>query len=419
MLEQLFPSSEIIEVDQAADVADIVSAACGQRRPLYPVGGGTSLGLGAVADESGAVLSLGKLNRLIDYPSRDLTITVEAGMTVAELAGHLAAENQRLPLDIALAEKATVGGVVAANLSGPRRYRFGTMRDYLLGVNAVDGTGKPFSTGGRVVKNAAGYDLTRLMIGSLGSLGVITQITLMVRPQPAMSAFAVIALSSFEQADSLLESLQANDLEPTALELVANERFDVGPHPDAPVTLWAGFESSEIEVRWMLDRTQELCRKAGVEVALVDDQKLVASCWRALTEQAAVVPEDRRDATLAVEVTVLPSKTVAVAKRLQEIGQNVSLHCRAGNGVLVAQFSCEPDQAADRATEIRAAATEVGGHAVVTAFPIESRLDQQTIWGPPGPEMRVMQRIKQRFDPEGILNPGRFIFERPSANIST
>ena len=419
MLEQLFPSSEIIEVGQAADVADIVSAACGEWRPVYPVGGGTSLGLGAVADESGAVLSLGKLNRLIDYPSRDLTITVEAGMTMAELAGHLAAENQRLPLDIALAETATVGGVVAANLSGPRRYQFGTMRDYLLGVNAVDGTGKTFSTGGRVVKNAAGYDLTRLMIGSLGSLGVITQVTLMVRPQPAMSAFAVMALPSLEQADFLLESLQSNDLEPTALELVANERFDVGPYPDAPVTLWAGFESSEIEVRWMLDRTQELCRKAGVEVALVDDQKFVASCWQALTEQAAVVPEGRRDATLAVEVTVLPSKTVAGVKRLQEIEPKVSLHCRAGNGVLVAQFSCEPDRTADRVKEIRAAAVELGGHAIVAAFPLESTLDQQAIWGPAGPEMRVMQRIKQQFDPEGILNPGRFIFERPSANIST
>lgn len=418
MLERLFPSSEIIEVGQAAEVADIVSAACSQRRPVYPVGGGTSLGLGALPDEPGAVLSLGKLNRLIDYPSRDLTITVEAGMTVAELAGHLAAENQRLPLDIALAQTATIGGVVAANLSGPRRYRFGTMRDYLLGLNAVDGTGKTFSAGGRVVKNAAGYDLTRLMIGSMGTLGVITQVTLMVRPQPAMSAFAVIPLPSFEKADSLLELMGACHLEPTSLELVVGDRFPEGPDPDAAATLWVGFESSQIEVRWMLDVAKEICRNEGLEVAMKDAPDLVESIWQELTD-ASVIQENRRDTTLAAEVTVLPSKTVAVAKRLQQIDPNVSLHCRAGNGVLLAQFPCEPDQAAEHATEIRAGATELGGRAIVTACPLESRFDQQTIWGPPGHEMRVMQRIKQQFDPEAILNPARFIFERPSTHVPT
>jgi glycolate dehydrogenase FAD-binding subunit len=418
MLERLFPSSEIIEVGQAADVADIVSAACGQRRPVYPIGGGTSLGLGAVADESGAVLSLAKLNRLIDYPSRDLTITVEAGMTVAELAGHLAAENQRLPLDIALDETATVGGVVAANLSGPRRYRFGTMRDYLLGVNAVGGTGKAFSAGGRVVKNAAGYDLTRLMVGSMGTLGVITQVTLMVRPQPAMSAFAAIPLPSFEKADSLLESMGACHLEPTALELVVGDRLPEGADPEAAATLWIGFESSQVEVRWMLDVATEPCRKQGLDVALKDAPDLVESIWRELTD-ASVIQEDRRDTTLAVEVTVLPSKTVAVAKRLQEIDANVSLHCRAGNGVLLAQFPCEPEQTAQCVTDVRAVAVGLGGRAVVTAFPLESRLDRQTIWGPPGDEMRVMQRVKQQFDPQGILNCGRFVFERPQASVQT
>ena len=419
MLDKLFPSSEIIEVVQGSDVADVVASASVEQRPVYPVGGGTSLGLGALAAEPGAILSLGKLNRLIDYPSKDLTITVEAGMTMAELATHLAAENQRLPIDVAAAGAATLGGVVAANLNGPRRYRFGTMRDYLLGVNVVDGTGKAFSAGGRVVKNAAGYDLTRLMIGSLGSLGVITQVTLMVRPQPAMSAFAVVSLPSLERADPLLESLQSSTLEPTALELVASDHFDAGPHAAAAVTLWIGFESTEIEVRWMLDAAKELCRNAGAEFASIDEPKLVASCWHELTEHGAIVPETRRDTTLAVEVTVLPSKTVPAAEALRKIDPHVTLHCRAGNGVLLAQFECEPTHAPDLARKAREAVVEIGGKLVVTGYPLESRLDQQTIWGPPGHEMHVMQRVKQQFDPEGILNPGRFVFERLSANIQS
>ena len=147
MLDKLFPSSEIIEVDQASDVADVVASASVEQRPVYPVGGGTSLGLGALATEPGAILSLGKLNRLIDYPSKDLTITVEAGITMAKLATHLAAENQRLPIDVGAAGAATVGGVVAANLSGPRRYRFGTMRDYLLGCERCRRNGEGFFGG--------------------------------------------------------------------------------------------------------------------------------------------------------------------------------------------------------------------------------------------------------------------------------
>jgi glycolate oxidase FAD binding subunit len=416
MFNSYFPASEIIEVAHTADVADVVAAAWAERRPVYPVGGSTSLGLGAVAAEPGAILSLGKLNQRIDYPSRDLTITVEAGMTMAELARHLAAENQRLPIDVGSPQTATVGGVVAANLSGPRRYRFGTMRDYLLGLNVVDGTGKAFSAGGRVVKNAAGYDLTRLMIGSLGTLGVITQVTLMVRPQPEISAFAAIPLASLEKAVSLLESLRVGNLEPAAIELVSGDRFREELNPGTEATLWVGFESSEIEVRWMLDTAEQICRKQGAEIAVKDAADLVDSIWHGLVERVTI-PQDQRDTTLAVEVTVLPSKTVTAALRLREVDPHVSLQCRAGNGVILASCSCKPDRADGLAAEIRTAVETMGGRAVVTSYPRESSLDRETIWGSPGPEMRVMQRIKRQFDPEGILNRGRFIFERPSANV--
>ena len=116
-------------------------------------------------------LSLAKLNRVIDYPAADMTITVEAGMTIAELNRQLAAGRQWLPVDVPWPDRATVGGAIAVNAAGPRRYAYGTMRDYLLGFTAVDGTGMTFSGGGRVVKNAAGYNMCRLMAGSLGHAG--------------------------------------------------------------------------------------------------------------------------------------------------------------------------------------------------------------------------------------------------------
>ena len=184
--------------DQAA-VAEAVRNAAAQGMAVYPIGGGTMLDYGAKPTRPGIGLSLAKLNRVIDYPAADLTITVEAGMTIAELTKRLAAQRQRLPIDVPQPDRATVGGAVAVNAAGPRRYAYGTMRDYVLGFTAVDGTGTMFSGGGRVVKNAAGYNMCRLMAGSLGTLGVITQVTLMVRPLPEASVLLRLRRARFRR----------------------------------------------------------------------------------------------------------------------------------------------------------------------------------------------------------------------------
>ena len=419
MFERHFPASEILHADGAADVPAIVAAAAVERRPIYTVGGGTTLGLGAAVNEPGVVLSLAKLNGLIDYPSRDLTITVEAGMTIAQLAEHLAAENQRLPLDIPRSDTATVGGVVAANVSGPRRYRYGSIRDYLLGFTAVDGAGEVFSGGGRVVKNAAGYDLTRLMIGSLGTLGVITQVTLMVRPCPETSAFCSAALPSLEKGDAILEALVASGVEPAALELLAGEGCPESLKSDVPASLWIGFEGGDPEVRWMLDKVAELCRDLGLKSEPHVEPDRVGAIWDELAQHSSLVPPDGASDTLAVEATVLPGKITELVSRLREQAPDASLHGHAGNGVLSIRIPCPADQAAQRACQVRESAGALGGRAVVTSWPIEGRLDQQTVWGHRGSELTVMERIKEQFDPAGILNSGRFIFGSTLANTPT
>ena len=155
----------------------------------------------------GIGLSTAKLNRVIDYPADDMTVTVEAGITISELNKLLAEKRQWLPVDVAFPDRATVGGAIATNAAGPRRYAYGTMRDYLLGFTAVDGTGTIFSGGGRVVKNAAGYNMCRLMAGSRGTLGIITQATLMVRPLPEAAALLACEVPDFDLAEKLLASL--------------------------------------------------------------------------------------------------------------------------------------------------------------------------------------------------------------------
>ncbi|CAK9046533.1 Elongation factor G (EF-G), partial [Durusdinium trenchii] len=155
------------------------------RRPVAPFGGRTCLQFGGCLASNVTPISTTELQRVIDYPARDMTITVESGMRLDNLADILKAEGQRLALDIPQRHRATLGGAIATNASGPGRVGLGTWRDYVIGISAVDGQGRLFSAGGRVVKNVAGYDLCKLLVGSLGTLAVITQVTLKLRPLPA------------------------------------------------------------------------------------------------------------------------------------------------------------------------------------------------------------------------------------------
>src|SRR5437762_40368 len=151
------PMADTITPADQSSLLAAVRAAYEAGTAVYPIGGGTSLEYGLSAARPGIELSLAKLNRVIDYPARDMTTTVEAGITMASLAETLAAERQRLPVDAPQADRATLGGLIATNWSGPLRYGHGTIRDYVIGINAIDGRGVPFKGGGRVVKNVAGY----------------------------------------------------------------------------------------------------------------------------------------------------------------------------------------------------------------------------------------------------------------------
>ena len=162
---------------------------------------------GLPARKPGLGLATTGLTRVIDYPVRDMTITVEAGITIEALARELAAHGQRLPVDVPQAAQATLGGVVATATSGPRRLGHGAIRDFVIGISAVDGRGVAFKAGGRVVKNVAGYDFCKLLTGSRGGLAVITQVTLKLRPVAEATAFVVCDVPEFVQAEPLLARL--------------------------------------------------------------------------------------------------------------------------------------------------------------------------------------------------------------------
>jgi glycolate oxidase FAD binding subunit len=366
------------------------------------------------------------LNRVVDYPARDLTITVEAGVTIAELAQRLAKQGQRLPIDVPCSSHATVGGAVAAGVAGPRQFRWGTMRDYVIGVRAIDGTGTAFSGGGRVVKNAAGYDLCRLLTGSYGTLGVIVQVTLMVKPRPETSAFVIGEVPDCDAAERLLAGLVQTRTLPTAVELLTGPQWrNVGwvsdptstasapgrvGDPSYPLCIAVGLEGSADEVQWMVAQLHEEWRAAGVGSMVTVAGEHADPLWDRLAGFSAGPSPTNGDRALTAKINVLPSAVARLVHRLRELDPQASIQAHAGNGVIIARLSVGPGDAAamvDR--RLRPEVTSTGGHMVVLAQPAGSDLSRQALFGPVPAGWPVMQSLKRQFDPKGILNRGRFL----------
>lgn len=397
--------------DQSA-LAALLAASSDQGAAIYPIGGGTSLDYGLPATTPGVGISLTGLNRVIDYPARDMTVTVEAGITLAELAATLAAERQWLPVEGAQPHRATLGGLVATAASGPRRYGYGTLRDYVIGLTAVDVRGVPFKSGGRVVKNVAGYDFCKLLTGSLGTLAVVSQLTLKVRPIPERAALISCDLRDWDTAEKLLAALVHSRTTPVAAELVAGPMWhDVAglgtPTAGTVARLIVGFEGTAVEVDWMLRQLAAEWRELGVSVPHLADDATAGRLWEFLQEFAALP-----DAPLVLKASVVPSQTTAYIQRVLQIDPQASIQAHAGSGIVVARFAQfgTADVSRHLIAELQPAAVAAGGGAVVLSSNFEG-WTRQAWWGGATGASRWMTLVKQQFDPRNLLNPGRFAYD--------
>ena len=405
-INQSLPLTETLAPADQAAVADAVRRAFAEDMPVYPLGGGMSLDYGAMPRKPGIGLSLAKLDRVIDHAADDMTITVEAGITMRALAAQLDSAGQRLPVDVRDADRATLGGMVATNDSGPRRYGCGTLRDYVIGLSAVDGRGVSFSGGGRVVKNAAGYDLCKLMIGSLGTLGVITQVTLMVRPKPETSALVVCEVPNLDRAEQLLGDLVRSQTRPTAIELLAGPTTQTNPTigpmlQSNAAQLVVGFEGGRAEVDWMVERLRCEWADAGVGSPVTVDGRSSDLLWQWLTDLPA-----------HLRINLLPSATIGIVAELLDWIPGCSIQSHAGNGVVRANLSSiGPDRFIETLHErIRPTVASAGGRCVVVSPPDGVVCGHDDVWGTAGNGAAVMRAIKDRFDPSNLLNPGRLVF---------
>ena len=325
----------LIDVVDAVSVDDVVNAivvARSQQSAIYPLGGGSALDFGLPAKKEGVGLSLSNLDKVVDYPARDMTITAQAGMTLKAVRQTLAEHHQRLPIDVPHENTATLGGVVATNFSGARRFGAGTMRDYLIGIKAVNGKGEAFAGGGRVVKNVAGYDFCKLMTGSLGTLGVITELTLKVVPTPPITQLVACAPKSLNHVDELLERFSTSPVAPSAIEWVVGPEWN-----DTPVlgawhkqnsgeigTLLIGLEGTEPEVSKMAEQLDSEWHDASVKQVIHWSGDDADRIWKSLADFPA-----HQEAPLVLKVSVVPSQTVNVVQAAWEMDASCSIQAHA------------------------------------------------------------------------------------------
>ncbi|MSU78585.1 MAG: FAD-binding oxidoreductase [Gemmataceae bacterium] len=384
-----------------AELAQVIRVAAAGSTALYPVGGGTKLSLGTPPTRPGQAVSMGGLTRIIDFPARDMTVTVEAGIIIRELRDTLAREKLRLPIDVAHADRATLGGIIAANTSGPRRYGFGTLRDYVIGISALNDEGNEFKAGGRVVKNVAGYDICKLLTGSLGTLGIITQVTLKLRPLAEEQAIISLACDA-DKVESILANLHGSRTRPICLDLLnrlaARRVFDQAhlPVPDAAWVLLVGYEGNADAVSWQV---QQLVKEVGILAKLEARVDFTAQpLWDSLVEFA-----HRPGDELVLKASVLPSAVATFGLNADRDG--VALRAHAANGIVYGHWTA--DASLDRAAETLKRWRESSG-TIVTRCPSEWKKTLD-VWGPPRNDAWLMREVKAKFDPKSIFNPGRFV----------
>ncbi len=373
-----------LPVERPATVADLcalVTRTRAAKQGLYPVGGRTTLDIGLPPSKPGVACDTTALAGVIDYPARDMTITVRAGTTVAAVQAELAKEGQWLPVDVPSPEKATLGGAVAVNASGPRRLGYGTLRDYVIGISFVTDDGVEVKAGGRVVKNVAGYDLMKLQIGALGTLGVVTQLTLKVKPKPEAAASVVFGCDSASLAD-VLDLIAASKTRPVAVELLNQPAWRVGEvtgglrpplASEQEWTILVGFEEKPAAVRWQVSTLLDELKSAPVRGAVELPDTAFCTALTALQLR----PESR----FVGKLSVLPSKLAdAVLKR----PPGALIHAHALSGVIWSHGETLPEGATVR--------RGVGGSK-----------------SPAGWEL--MRHVKKTLDPDNVFNPGRLFGE--------
>ncbi len=418
---QAGPTQPPAEVRPAAEdqLGEVLAAAQAADSAICIAGGGTKSTWGNPASRCDLVLSTRALRGFSHADADNLTLSAAAGTTIAEAKAQARAMDRVLPLDPRHPAQATVGGVAATADEGPRAAGYGGVRDVVLGLRAVLVDGSVVKFGGLTMKNVAGYDMTKLFVGSFGVLGVITEVTFRLLPRPETQALVVLPLPSLAEAKAGVACILDSYLQPLALEVVSPGS---GDHP----LLLAGFAGHPAAVERSVREVRD-AHPVPAEAVLVDED--AEGLYEAL---AAAGPGGGPPRTVGARASVPLSRVLdyieAAETGARANGLSLSYRGSAARGVIdlfvsgrsagdsrhgpEAEAAREAARIVDKVSAftagLRAGAVAMGGSLVITE---RSALLPQDFdaWGEPTPAVAVMRRIKERFDPRGVLNPGRFV----------
>jgi glycolate oxidase FAD binding subunit len=397
-----------------------VVAACGAAGAAVACwGGGASMELGDPPRRLDVVLRLDALTRIVELDEANLNVTAEAGVRLGALQAVLMAKREFLPLDPPQAERVTVGGLVAANASGPGRLLYGTARDWVLGLRVVLPSGERIRCGGKVIKNVSGYDMNKLFIGSMGTLGVVTEATFKLLPAPAMRATVVGAFSEVARLSAVVSRTLESHLLPEALEALDPQALRAVGHP-LGLAAPSGFGlaasvagSRETVERQVRDLTRFFAEAQASATATLDEAQ-GEPAWRAIRDVQANLGGSAQ-ARVVAKIAVPIAKTLELFSAAEALarksGWRGAITAHAGSGIVRAGFAIDegaPATVREGLDALRKQAESVEGSLVLEAAPAALKRSLGA-WGMPGDALQVMRRVKAEFDPGELMCPGRFL----------
>lgn len=406
------------------EVSKVVAYANQQHLHIIPRGNGTKMGMGGIPKKIDIVLSTSRLNRITDSDCENLTLSAEAGMTLNEVQKSLAkvGKGYFLPLDPPFTEKATLGGIVATNSSGPKRLIYGTARDLVIGTKAVFPDGDIVVSGGKTVKNVSGYDMCKLLIGSYGTLGILCEMTFKLLPLPEKEATLLLSFATLEKADGFVREVRGSQLVPSSLEIlnsIAAQKMkwfiSTASYENGLVAI--GLDGVAESIDRQISEMNEIGKKHGIIETMTLDSEKHRAFWISFRDFQQGLVNDFPN-LISLKSNFLISKSGEMFGNYKKIADNSGIECafvcHAGNGILYSyillgkNIRSKVELTVELIGKLTAEAVKNGGNLVVESSPLLIKKKVE-VWGQSRGDHLVVRRLKEQIDPAGIFNVGRFV----------
>jgi glycolate dehydrogenase FAD-binding subunit len=380
----------VVEPGSVQEISDVMKLAASEGLAVAPRGSGTKTHIGDPPRRLDLIVSTARMNEVLEHTPGDQIVRLEAGVKLEDLQEHVSGSDQMLAIDPP-ESGATIGGIVATNSSGPRRYRYGTIRDLIIGITVVLQDGTVAKAGGKVVKNVAGYDLSKLFTGSLGTLGIIANANFRLHPRPEAARTVAVEVAGPQQAQAAAQAIVHSQIEATAVELHYGE--DEKQLKVLLESIPGGIDAKTETAFFILKQFGEV---------------------RTLSDEEADHPGHLTTAEVVLKIGAPPADLAAVLESVFGAAERKGLgHPRitghAGSGVTLVGFSGESEAgAAGFVEEMREIWVRRGGSVTLQRAPLTLKQRVST-WDNGGDYLGLIRRVKEKFDPRGGMNPGRFL----------